>query len=108
VDSLRCKRLHYLMYKLHNSHITYHEIDEALRRQTYVGWDLGMLKKNRCGSIKIKKGTAQISRAIPFKYRKWESNPHTFRYTILSRARLPVPPFRHFLNRCTLATGCFS
>jgi hypothetical protein len=25
-------------------------------------------------------------------------NPHTFRYTILSRARLPIPPLRHFEN----------
>lgn len=26
--------------------------------------------------------------------RRWESNPHTRGYTILSRARLPVPPLR--------------
>jgi hypothetical protein len=26
-------------------------------------------------------------------YPKWESNPHSFRNTSLSRARLPVPPF---------------
>jgi hypothetical protein len=26
--------------------------------------------------------------------RRWESNPHTRRYTILSRARLPIPPLR--------------
>ena len=26
------------------------------------------------------------------KYQRWESNPHTLRYTILSRARLPIPP----------------
>src|SRR5699024_2631308 len=24
---------------------------------------------------------------------KWDSNPHTVRYPILSRARLPIPPF---------------
>lgn len=29
-----------------------------------------------------------------FSCRRWESNPHTRRYTILSRARLPVPPLR--------------
>ena len=27
--------------------------------------------------------------------RRWESNPHGFPHTILSRARLPVPPLRH-------------
>ncbi len=31
--------------------------------------------------------------ALPVGYQKWESNPHIFRYTILSRARLPIPPF---------------
>ena len=30
---------------------------------------------------------------FPIEYQKWESNPHTLRYTILSRARLPIPPF---------------
>src|SRR5687767_6313886 len=28
-----------------------------------------------------------------------DSNPHTFRYQILSLARLPIPPLSHFLNR---------
>ena len=30
-----------------------------------------------------------------FLYRRWESNPHSRRNTILSRARLPIPPLRH-------------
>jgi site-specific DNA recombinase len=29
---------------------------------------------------------------FPTEYQRWESNPHIRRYTILSRARLPVPP----------------
>jgi hypothetical protein len=28
-------------------------------------------------------------------YRRWDSNPHSRRNTILSRARLPIPPLRH-------------
>ena len=31
-------------------------------------------------------------------YPEWESNPHARRHTILSRARLPIPPSRHFLS----------
>lgn len=26
-------------------------------------------------------------------YPKWDSNPHIFRYCILSATRLPIPPF---------------
>lgn len=29
-------------------------------------------------------------------YRKWESNPHIFRYGVLNPARLPIPPSRQF------------
>src|SRR5690606_4292762 len=39
-------------------------------------------------------------------YQRWESNPHSRRNTILSRARLPVPPlwqiFLHGLTRACL------
>ena len=31
-------------------------------------------------------------------YPEWESNPHARGHTILSRARLPIPPSRHFLS----------
>lgn len=31
-----------------------------------------------------------------FLYQRWESNPHVRGHTILSRARLPVPPLWHF------------
>ncbi len=33
---------------------------------------------------------------FPLWCRRRESNPHTLRYTILSRARLPIPPLRLF------------
>ena len=29
-------------------------------------------------------------------YQRWESNPHSRRNTILSRARLPIPPLWHY------------
>lgn len=34
-------------------------------------------------------------RAIEFWCRWWDSNPHGFLHTILSRGRLPIPTHRH-------------
>ena len=31
---------------------------------------------------------------------RWDSNPHTFRYRILSAARLPIPPLGRGVHRC--------
>ena len=43
-------------------------------------------------------------------YPGWESNPHARRHTILSRARLPIPPPRHFRSmlptEAIIETGC--
>ena len=40
---------------------------------------------------------------FPTEYQRWESNPHSLRNTILSRARLPIPPLWLVLARALLA-----
>jgi hypothetical protein len=45
----------------------------------------------------IKKPTLTVAFRVDFLIilcRRRESNPHSFRNTILSRARLPIPPLR--------------
>lgn len=38
--------------------------------------------------------------------RRWDLNPHTRRYTILSRTRLPIPPLRQRRYDSILAIFC--
>lgn len=40
----------------------------------------------------VPKTSAYTNSAIPALCPRWESNPHPLRDTILSRARIPVPP----------------
>ena len=42
----------------------------------------------------FKKENPTEKSGFPFEYLRPESNRHTLRYTILSRARLPIPPLR--------------
>ena len=41
----------------------------------------------------LSQASIEYSMTSRYLYPKWDSNPHIFRYCILSATRLPIPPF---------------
>ena len=85
------KMLHKVFQKLHKV------LRKVATRSVLAKHLLQNLPKELVLHLKIHPIKKGFRRSLSL-YPEWESNPHARRHTILSRARLPIPPSRHLLS----------
>ena len=95
VGMVKCLRSALWCWYTHKSKIFFENIFSDFR-QTFAGQSAGQLKRNQ----KAPKNFEAFNRLNIKSYLRPESNRHARRHTILSRARLPVPPLRHLMLQC--------